>query len=62
MMVPVTLDGFLGNALSSSRGECFLAASATVAKIVTRTHNTAAAVHLQTTIAAAVRRDDYGDV
>lgn len=49
--IPVTLYGFLGNALSSSRGDCFRAASTAVAKVVARTHNTAA-VHMRVAITA----------
>jgi len=50
-VVPVTLNGFLGNALSSSRGDCFRAASTAVAKIVARKHNTAT-VHNRVAITA----------
>lgn len=50
-VVPVTLYGFLGNALSSSRGDCFRAASTAVAKVVAKTHNTAA-VHMRVAITA----------
>lgn len=52
IVLPVTLYGFLGTALSSSSGECFLVADATHAKATTnRTHNAApATVRLRTDI------------